>query len=102
MAHFAKIENEQVVEIIVAEQDFIDSYAVGEPYKWIQASYNTRGGVYYKPNSNEPDEDQSKALRKNYPGVGFTYDRGRDAFIPPKPEGDGWVLNPETCLWERP
>jgi hypothetical protein len=58
-------------------------------------------GVHYQPNSNTPSDDQSKALRKNYAGVGFSYDAQKDAFIPPKPYAS-WVLNETTCLWEAP
>lgn len=102
MAHFAEIdENNIVLRVIVAEQDFIDSGAVGDSSRWIQTSYNTRGGIYYKPNSDEPSEDQSKALRKNYAGIGYTYDANLDAFIPPKPF-NSWILNNQTGLWESP
>jgi hypothetical protein len=69
----------------------------GDVYK--QTSYNTRGGVHYT--DGVPSEDQSKAFRKNYAGLGYTYDAGRDAFIPPKPY-NSWVLNETTCLWDAP
>jgi len=101
MAHFAKVEDGVVTNVIVAEQDFIDTFVDSSPGKWIQTSYNTRGGVHYKPNTNEPSEDQTKALRKNYAGIGFTYDAERDAFIPPKPH-NSWILDEETCLWKAP
>lgn len=71
----------------------------GDVYK--RTSYNTRGGVHYNPETNEPSADQSKAFRKNYAGLGYTYDAGRDAFIPPKPY-NSWVLNETTCLWDAP
>jgi hypothetical protein len=87
----------------VAEQDFIDSGAVGDPALWIQTSYNTRGGVHYKPDNNTPSEDQSKALRKNYAGIGFTYDAVRDAFIPPKPDlNPSWIIDDATGQWSPP
>src|SRR6056300_1494642 len=66
-----------------------------------RTSYNTRGGVHYDPVTNEPDADQSKAFRKNYAGIGYTYDNNRDAFIPPKVY-NSWVLNEFSCLWEAP
>lgn len=100
MSHFAKIENGIVTEVIVAEQDFIDSGVVGDPNLWVQTSYNTRGGVHYDPVTNQPDG--GVALRKNYAAIGFTYDPVRDAFIPPKPSMESWVLNEDTCLWEPP
>jgi hypothetical protein len=70
-------------------------------YACKRTSYNTRGGVHYDPVTNEPSADQSKAFRKNYAGVGYTYDETRDAFIPPKPF-DSWTLNETSCLWEAP
>ncbi|NBR25342.1 MAG: hypothetical protein EBU08_16505, partial [Micrococcales bacterium] len=99
MSHFAKVENGTVTQVIVAEQDVIDSGLFGSG--WVQTSYNTRGGVHYNPETNEPSEDQSRALRKNYAGFGYTYDSERDAFIPPQPY-DSWVLDEETCLWSAP
>jgi len=102
MGHFAKVVNGEVVQVIVAEPDFFNNFVDSSPGEWIQTSYNTRGGVYYVPNSNPPVEgDQSKALRKNYAGLGFSYNRELDAFIPPKPY-PSWVLNETSCLWEPP
>lgn len=98
MAHFAKVENGTVTQVIVAEQDFINSGAVGDPASWVQTSYNTRGGVHFGQDGNP---DDGVALRKNYAGIGYTYDAGRDAFIPPKPFAS-WVLNEDSCLWEPP
>ena len=88
MSHFAKIENNVVVEVIVAEQEFINS----QQGEWIQTSYNTYGGQH--ANGGTP-------LRKNYAGIGFTYDANRDSFISPQTY-PSWVLNEETCLWEAP
>jgi hypothetical protein len=99
MSHFAKVENGTVTQVIVAEQDVIDTGMFGSG--WVQTSYNTRGGVHYNPETNEPSEDQSRALRKNYAGVGYTYDSERDAFIPPQPYAS-WVLDEVTCLWAAP
>lgn len=99
MAHFAKIdETNTVTQVIVAEQGFIDTGAVGDPNMWIQTSYNTRGGVHYGTNG-EPDG--GNALRKNYAGIGYSYDAQLDAFIPPKPHAS-WTLNTETCYWIPP
>jgi hypothetical protein len=102
MGHFAKVLNGNVVNVIVAEPEFFETFIDTSPGEWIQTSYNTYGGVHYDPETREPSVDQSKALRKNYAGIGFTYDRELDAFIPPKPIFDSWVLNEETCLWEAP
>ena len=101
MAHFAKVLNENVQQVIVAEPDFFETFVDTSPGEWIQTSYNTRGGVHYNPETNQPSADQSKALRKNYAGIGYTYNRERDAFIPPKPY-NSWILNEQTCLWESP
>jgi hypothetical protein len=101
MAHFAKVVGDTVTQIIVAEPDFFDSFVDSSPGKWIQTSYNTTSGVHYDPETNEPSDDQSKAFRKNFAGIGFTYDEARDAFIPPR-EYPSWVLNEDSCLWEPP
>ena len=101
MGHFAKVSNGIVTRVIVAEADFFNNFVDDSPGKWIQTSYNTRGGVHYQPNANQPSEDQSKALRKNYAGIGYTYDATRDAFIPPQPF-NSWTLNEDTCLWDSP
>lgn len=101
MGHFAKVVNDKVVQVIVAEPEFFQTFVDTSPGEWIQTSYNTRGGVHYVPDSNTPSEDQTKALRKNYAGIGFTYSREKDAFIPPQ-FYPSWVLNEDTCLWEPP
>jgi len=99
MAHFAKVVNGVVDQVIVAEPEFFDTFVDSSPGEWIQTSYNTRGGVHYNPETGEPDG--GVALRKNYAGVGFTYDRDKDAFIPPQPY-PSWTLNEESCLWSAP
>ena len=82
MAHFAKLNNNTVTEVIVAEKDFINSGRVGDEFLWVQTSYNGN-------------------FRKNYAGVGGTYDKTRDAFIAPKPF-NSWTLNETTCQWKAP
>ncbi len=101
MAHYAKVENSLVTQVIVAEAEFFETFVDSSPGEWVQTSYNTLGVVHYNPDTNEPSADQSKALRKNYAGVGFTYDSVRDAFIPPQPYAS-WTLNEDTCLWHSP
>jgi len=101
MSHFAKVENGVVTQVIVAEQDFINTGAVGDPSTWKQTSYNTRGGVHYDPNTGEASADQSKALRKNYAGIGYVYDAGRDAFYAPSPF-PSWVIDEATCYFSAP
>jgi hypothetical protein len=102
MSHFAKIENGVVTFVTVGRQEDDGRELelcerTGDTYR--QTSYNTRGGVHYR--DGVPSADQSKALRKNYAGIGYTFDEVRDAFIPPKPF-DSWVLDEESCLWEPP
>ena len=105
MAHFAKLDKNNVVTFVTVGRQEDDgkeaelTARTGDVYK--QTSYNTRGGVHYDPETGEPSADQSKALRFNYAGIGFTYDEARDAFIPPKPF-ESWVLDEATCLWEAP
>ena len=99
MAHFAQIdETNTVTRVIVAEQDFINSGAVGNPALWIQTSYNTRGGVHY---GQDGQPDGGVALRANYAGIGYSYDYINDVFIPPKPFSS-WVLNNSTWTWDPP
>lgn len=93
MSHFAYVNQDGIVEqVIVAEQDVIDSGLFGNPLRWVQTSYNTLGGVHKLGGT---------PLRKNYAGIGYKYDSIRDAFIPPKPY-NSWLLNEETCLWYSP
>jgi hypothetical protein len=93
MSHFAQIdENNIVTQVIVIEQDVVDTGLFGAPTSWIQTSYNTIGGVHTLGGT---------PLRKNYAGIGYTYDSTRDAFIPPKPF-NSWILNESSCLWESP
>ena len=99
--HFAKVNNGIVEQVIVAEPEFFNTFVDSSPGEWIQTSYNTRGGVHYNQETGEPSADQSKALRKNYAGVGFTYNGALDAFIPPQPY-ISWTLNESTCLWQAP
>jgi hypothetical protein len=105
MAHFALLdENNVVVTVLVGRkeddgQEKVLTERTGQVYR--QTSYNTRGGVHYDPRTGEPSQDQSKALRKNYAGIGFTYDEKRDAFIPPKPY-ESWVLDEKSCQWVAP
>lgn len=89
MAHFAKVENGIVTNVIVADQEVIDSGILG--HDWVQTSYNTIGGQH----------PEGRPLRKNFASVGFSYDATRDAFIPPQPF-PSWNLNESTCLWEPP
>ena len=92
MSHFAKVENGTVTEVIVIEQDVLDTGLWGDPASWVQTSYNTFGGQH---------KFGGTPLRKNYAGIGYSYDSERDAFIPPKPYAS-WTLNEDTCLWESP
>lgn len=101
MGHYAKVVNGIVTKVIVAEPEFFDNFVDDSAGEWIQTSYNTRGGIHYQPDTDIPSDDQSKALRKNYAGIGYSYDANRDAFIPSKPY-DSWVLDEASCLWNAP
>ena len=92
MAHFAKVRDGIMEQVIVAEPEFFNTFVDSSPGEWIQTSYNTHRGVHTLGGT---------PLRKNYAGIGYTYDAQRDAFIAPKPFAS-WVLNEETCLWDAP
>jgi hypothetical protein len=98
MSHFAKVQNGVVTEVIVAEQDFINSGLVGPASEWVKTSYNTRGGVHY---GEDGQPDGGTALRGNYAGIGYTYDSAHDVFYAPQPY-PSWTLNNTTWLWESP
>ena len=114
MSHFAKVKNQKVLQVIVAEQEFIDSLPTETGVEWIQTSYNTRGGVHYgwkeitvteedgtTFKTDQPFPDGGVPLRKNYAGIGDTYDSVRDAFYGPQPY-PSWSLNETSCIWEAP
>lgn len=107
MAHYAKVVDGIVTDVIVAEPEFMETFVDTSPGTWIKTSYNMRGGVYYDPETNQPVADQTVITgdeareRKNYAGIGFTYDSTRDAFIPPQPY-NSWTLNETSCMWECP
>jgi hypothetical protein len=92
MAHFAKVENGVVTQVIVIDQETLNTGNWGDPQSWIQTSYNTQAGKHTQGGT---------PLRKNYAGIGYTYDTQRDAFIPPKPYAS-WQLDEATCLWSAP
>jgi hypothetical protein len=91
MAHFAHIKDGIVDQVIVIDQETLNTGNWGNPSEWVQTSYNTQGGQH----------PEGRPLRKNYAGIGYTYDADRDAFIPPQPF-PSWVLNEDTCLWGAP
>jgi hypothetical protein len=90
--HYAKVSNTLVTQVIVAEEEFFDTFVDSTPGEWIQTSYNTVGGVH---------SGGGTPLRKNFAGIGYTYDKDRDAFITPKPY-TSWTLVEDTCLWTAP
>lgn len=98
MSHFAKCLDGKVIQVIVAEPEFFDTFVDSSPGQWIQTSYNTRGGVHYGPDG-EPDSGET--LRGNYAGIGYTYDFVNDVFYAPQPF-PSWVLNQTTWLWDAP
>lgn len=92
MAHYAKVVGGTVTQVIVAEAEFFETFVDSSPGEWIQTSYNTYSGAHTLGGT---------PLRKNYAGLGYSYDRTRDAFIPPKPY-TSWQLNEDTCQWSAP
>ena len=114
MAHFAKLGVGNIVERVeVVSNDIATTEQAGVDFLnnlyntndvWKQASYNTMGGKYYTTNENQErveSSDQSKSFKKNYAGIGYTFDQSRDAFIAPKPY-DSWSLDEDSCLWVAP
>ena len=110
MAHYAFLDANFVVTEVITGIDETELIEEQTPEVWYglfrgqtckRTSYNTRGGIHYDSETNEPSADQSKAFRKNYAGIGYSYDESRDAFIPPQPYSS-WTLNEETCLWDSP
>lgn len=98
MAHFAKVLNGIVINVIVAEPEFFNTFIDSSPGQWLQTSYNTRGNVHYGPD-NQPDG--GVALRANYAGIGYTYDASNDVFYAPQPF-PSWILSETSWLWEPP
>jgi hypothetical protein len=98
MAHFAKVLNGQVVQVIVAEPEFFATFRDTSPGTWLQTSYNTRGGVHYGQNG-QPDD--GVALRANYAGVGHIYNAAEDVFHAPQPF-PSWTISAPTWLWQPP
>ena len=92
MSHFAKIENGIVTQVIVIDQETLNTGNWGDPTLWVQTSYNTLNGEHLLGGI---------PLRKNYAGIGYSYDKALDAFIPPKPF-PSWVLVEDTCQWKAP
>jgi hypothetical protein len=92
MGHFAKVVDGKVTQVIVAEKEFFDTFVDTSPGTWLRTSYNTIGGQHTQGGT---------PLRKNYAGIGYSYDATRDAFIPPQPFSS-WTLNEDTCQWDCP
>jgi hypothetical protein len=91
MSHFAKVLDDKVVQVIVAEQEFFDTFVDSSPGTWLQTSYNTHGNQH----------PEGRPLRGNYAGIGYTYDATNDVFYAPQPYSS-WILNNTTWLWEAP
>ena len=92
MAHYAKVLDGKVTNVIVAEAEFFDTFIDDSPGNWIQTSYNTYGNQHRLGGT---------PLRKNYASVGDTYDSTKDAFYKPQPYAS-WTLNSTSFIWEAP
>ena len=94
MPHYAQINDDNIViQVAVIDQATINTGLFGDPQKWIPTSYNTYAGKHLLGGI---------PVRKNFAGVGYTYDPARDAFIPPRPPFESWTLNEQTCQWDPP
>jgi len=91
MSHFAKVTDGKVTQVIVAEQEFFDTFVDSSPGTWLQTSYNTHGNQH----------PEGRPLRGNYAGIGYTYDATNDVFYAPQPFSS-WILNNTTWTWEAP
>ena len=99
MSNFAKVENGVVSQIIVADYEYIDSGAVGDPSSWVETDLNTRSGIHYGPDGKP---DGAPALRFHYAGIGYIYDKINDVFYPPSPY-PSWTISAETgWTWTAP
>lgn len=108
MAYFAELDDNNIVLRVLSVADAQEHRGeaflandLGLGGRWERTSYNTRGGIHYDPATNQPSDTQEKAFRKNYAGIGYTYDEARDAFIPPQPFAS-WTLDEDTCNWVAP
>lgn len=106
MAHYAFIDQNNIVVNVITgcdegNMDWEQFYSMQHGMACKRTSYNTYAGVHYNWETGQPSEDQSKAFRKNYAGIGYSYDPERDAFIPPQPY-PSWALNEQTCQYEPP
>jgi hypothetical protein len=91
MSHFAKVLDGKVIQVIVAEKEFFNTFVDTSAGTWIQTSYNTYGNQH----------PEGRPLRGNYAGIGYTYDSVNDVFYAPQPY-PSWILNNTTWLWESP
>ena len=98
MAHFAKVENGVVTQVIVIDQETLNLGHWGDPAQWKQTSYNTRGNIHY---GQDGQPDGGVAVRGNYAGIGYIYDYANDVFYPPKPY-TSWVMDTATWSWKAP
>jgi hypothetical protein len=105
MSHFAKVLDGKVVQVIVAEPEFFNTFVDSSPGNWIQTSYNTRGGIHY---DNDCQPDNGTPLRGNYGGIGFIYDAVNDVFYEPRPIDrnglpcNSWTISVPTWTWKCP
>jgi hypothetical protein len=98
MSNYAKVLNGLVLEVIVADASFFDTFVDTSPGIWLQTSYNTRGGIYY---GQDGQPDGGVALRANYAGIGYTYDAINDVFYAPQPY-PSWIISAPTWEWQAP
>jgi hypothetical protein len=101
MSHYAKVFNGIVIQVIVAEPEFFNTFIDSSPGVWLQTSYNTKGGVHFAPNTNLTAPDNGIALRANYAGIGYTYDQTHDVFYAQQPY-PSWTISAPAWIWQPP
>jgi len=108
MAHYAKVVDGKVTQVIVAESEFFNTFVDSSPGAWIETSYNTIGGKHYDPKTGLENTSIIPALRGNYAGIGYVYDSANDVFYAPRPVDrnsilcTSWTISAPTWLWTPP
>ena len=107
MAYYAKLLNNNVIDVMIADDDYMKTFVDSSPGKWLLASKRVKRGIYHEKDGSIPSDQATKIAqdagtkRKNFPSKGYTYDPVRDAFIRPSPF-PSWKLNDTSCDWEAP
>jgi len=101
MTHFARVTNGIVTEVLVIDEETINTGLWGDPSEWVQTSYGTMEGVHYDEYG-KPSKHQEKAIRGSFAGIGYIYDSVKDAFYPPNPPFPSWSISKDEKWWSAP